>query len=117
MTSRIKIFRLAYVLERMIYFTIDGSVIKFGFIFIYLRFNRFHGVSIHLLGVLSVHIHKANTCSYVSFDKLAVFIYCPHLVVKFGIADLQFIEMRMVWTFATMSAKSLNDVRSVLAKL
>ncbi len=119
MTRRIKIFRLAYVLKRMIYFRINGPKVEFGFIVIYLSFNRFWGASIHLFGLLSLHIHTAKTCSFISLDsdRMAVFVYLPHIVFKLGIAGLQVSEMRMVWLFATMSDKSLRDVRSVLANL
>lgn len=117
MTSRIKTFRLVYVLERMIYFRIDGPKIEFGFIVVYFSFNRFWGASIHLFGILNIHIHRAKTCSFVSLDKLAVFIYLPHMIIKVGIADLQFIQMRMTWMFATMSDKSIKDFRDILADI
>lgn len=117
--GRIKTFRLAYVLERMIYFRIDGPEIEFGFIIVYLSFNRFYGASIHLLGLLSLHIHRAKTCSFISFDsdRMAVFVYLPYMVFKLGIAGLQFSQMHMVWIFATMSDKSIRDCREVLVSL
>ena len=89
----------------------------FGFVPIYIFFNKFYGGSIHILSILSIHIHRAATCSFISFDKFAVFFYLKHVVIKLGISELQKINLKTLWLFSTMSDKHLEDVRKVFTEL